>query len=269
MKTRIALALTVLAGASSAALADPSALSLLFPFDSNNTAGWNQSMGRNDDGSTGRIDLGFNFCFYQQDRSSLFINNNGNVSFSSAFSSFTSTGFPVAGFDMIAPFWADVDTRNATDADTNLVWHRTVGAPGNQIFIVTWDSVGWYSGQNGQRNTFQLALAEDENQFGANRNVAFSYGRMDWTTGQASGGGPFGGVAATVGANNGDGVNFSQLGRFDHAGGDYDGAFGGNDGVDFLEYRTFFFDGCAGDVPAPSALALLGLGGLAAARRRR
>ncbi len=268
MKTRMAMALTVLAGASSAALADPSALSLLFPFNSNDTTGWTQSMGRNDDGSSANIALGFDFCFYQEHRNNLWINNNGNLTFNSPLSSFTPSGFPI-GTPMIAPFWADVDTRNPTDADTNLVWHRTFGAPGNQVFVVTWDSVGWYSGQNGQRNTFQVAIAENENHFGPNLNIAFSYGRMDWTTGQASGGGPFGGAAATVGANQGDGIRFSQLGRFDQPGTAYDGAFGNNDGVDFLEYRTFFFNGCDGDVPAPGVLALVGLGGLVAGRRRR
>jgi len=268
MKTRIAMALTVLAGASSAALADPSALSLLFPFNSNDTTGWTQSMARNDDGSSNNIPLGFDFCFYQENRNNLWINNNGNLTFNGPLSSFTSTGFPI-GTPMIAPFWADVDTRNTTDADTNLVWHRTFGAPGNQVFVVTWDSVGWFANQNGQRNTFQVAIAENENQWGTNLNIAFSYGRMDWTTGQASGGGPFGGVAATVGANQGDGIRFSQLGRFGQDGNAYDGAFGDVDGVNFLEYRTFFFNGCDGDVPAPGVLALVGLGGLVAGRRRR
>jgi MYXO-CTERM domain-containing protein len=226
-------------------------------------------MAPNDDGSTGNIGLGFDFCFYRESRNSLFINNNGNVTFGASFGGFTPTGFPLTGRAMIAPFWADVDTRNRTDADTNLVWHRTYGSAGNQVFVVTWDSVGYFSGQNGARNTFQLALAENPNQWGTNLNIAFSYGRMDWTTGQASGGGPFGGVPATVGANQGDGVRFSQLGRFGQAGNAYDGAFGNTDGVDFLEYRTFFFNGCDGDVPAPGVLALVGLGGLAAARRRR
>ncbi len=268
MKTRIASALAVCAFASSAALADISALGLYYSFDSTNTAGWTQSMAPNDDGSTGQIDLGFNYCFYQENKTSLFINNNGNVTFNSPFGGFTPTGFPIA-IPMIAAFWGDVDTRNPTNADTNLVWHRTFGPAGDRVFVVTWDSVGWFSNQNGERNTFQLALAEDPNQWGPNLNIAMSYGRMDWTTGQASGGGPFGGAAATIGANQGNGVDFSQLGRFDHAGLDWDGAFGNNDGVDMLEGRTFFFNGCDGIVPAPGSLALLGLGCFAAGRRRR
>jgi hypothetical protein len=258
----------VLGAAAGSACADISAGTLLYPFDSNNTAGWTEAMARNDDGSSGQIDLGFNFCFYNTDRPSLYINNNGNVSFNAPYGSYTSTGFPVSGFDMIAPFWADVDTRNTTDADTNQVWYQTVGAPGNRVFIVTWDSVGYYQAQNGSRNTFQVALAENENMWGPTFNAAFSYGRMDWTTGQASQGGPFGGVAATVGINAGDGVRYDQLGRFDHAGFDYNG-FNTPSGVDVLEGDRYFFDACEGIVPAPASAALLAVGGLLVSRRRR
>ena len=41
--------------------------------------GWTQSMAPNDDGSSGQINIGFDYCFYNQNRSSLYINNNGNA----------------------------------------------------------------------------------------------------------------------------------------------------------------------------------------------
>jgi hypothetical protein len=255
-----------------AAFADVSAQFLLYPFNSNNPVGtgWTQSMAPNDDGSTGQLALGFDFCFYQQNRNSLYINNNGNVSFNAPFFNFTSTGFPVAGFDMIAPFWADVDTRNQTNANTNLVWHQTFGTPGHRVFVVTWDAVGWYNQAATPTNTFQVAMAENVNQFGVGLNCAFSYGDMNWTTGTASGGGPFGGTPATVGINNGNGVDFDQIGRYDHAGYDYNGSSNAvTNGVDSLDLRTYYFDACHGILPAPGATALLGLGGLLAARRRR
>jgi uncharacterized protein (TIGR03382 family) len=267
----MSLAAGVLGMAGASALGDVSAQSLLYPFNSNNPAGWTQSMAPNDDGSTGLLPLGFDFCFYETDRNALYINNNGNVSFSNPFGAYTSTGFPSTQFDMIAPFWADVDTRNPNGADTNMVWHRTFDSNNDSVpdvFVVTWDSVGYYNAQNGVRNTFQVALAADENMWGLGLNAAFSYGRMDWTTGQASGGGPFGGTPATVGINQGNGVDFDQLGRFDHAGLDYNG-FNTPSGVDVLEGHWYFFDACQGIVPSPGSVALLGMAGVLAGRRRR
>ncbi|MFN7022728.1 MAG: nidogen-like domain-containing protein, partial [Phycisphaerales bacterium] len=223
------LAMTV-AGAAGTALADANSLNLLFPFDSSNPVGtgWTQSMPRNDDGSSALLDIGFTFCFYETDRTQLHINNNGNVTFTNSYGAFSPSGFPSAAVPaMIAPFWADVDTRNTSlgGIDTNLVWHRTYDTNNDSapdVFVVTWDSVGYFNQQNNLRNTFQLALAADPDHFGPMLNAAFSYGDMQWTTGSASGGvGGFGGFPATVGLNNGDGVRYSQLGRFDHEGVDY------------------------------------------------
>jgi uncharacterized protein (TIGR03382 family) len=266
-RSRFALvSCAAIAAAAGSAFADGSALNLLFPFDSTNPGGtgWTQSMAANDDGSTGLVQLGFDFCFYHTNRSALYINNNGNVSFSNPFGSFTSTGFPVNGFDMIAPFWADVDTRNRTlnGIDTNLVWHRTFDTNSDNapdVFVVTWDAVGYYNQQNNLRNTFQLAIAADLNHWGLGLNAAFSYGTMQWTTGSASGGsGGFGGTPATVGINRGDGVDFSQIGRYSTAA-----------GVAALSNQRYYFDACEGIVPAPGSAALLGLGTLLLSRRRR
>ena len=271
---RCAIVLFV-AGSASAALADANSLNLLYSFDSANPVGtgWTQSMPRNDDGSSARIQLGFDFCFYDQAQSSLFINNNGNVTFGASYSPFSPSGFPSASVPaMIAPFWGDVDTRNTTGANTNLVWHRTFDSDSNgspDVFVVTWDTVGYFSNQNDRFNTFQLALALDANFWGTGLNAAFSYGDMNWTTGSASNGvGGFGGSPATVGINNGDGIRFDQLGRFNQAGNNYNGFFTPS-GIDVLDNRDFFFNACQGIVPAPSALALLGLGGMVVARRRR
>ncbi|MFZ4574739.1 MAG: nidogen-like domain-containing protein [Phycisphaerales bacterium] len=278
---RTAAALIV-AAAATTAFADQSALGLLFPFDSGNTAGWTQSMSRNDDGSSSQIALGFDFCFYEQNKSAVYINNNGNISFSSPFGSFTSTGFPVSNFDMVAPFWADVDTRSTAGVDasnTNLVWHKFVDMNGDSAadtLVVTWDGVGYFSNNNRHTNTFQVAISGIRNAFGGPNgigglNAAFSYGNMDWTTGGASGGDAdgLGGTPATVGINEGSGQNrFDQIGRFDHRGSDYNGNTLAS-GVDHLDNRDVFFDACAGVVPAPGALALMGLGGIAAGRRRR
>ena len=66
---------------------------------------------------------------------------------------------------------------------------------------------------------------------------------MQWTTGDASSGvGGFGGSPATVGSNSGNGTDYIQFGQFDQAGYGYDGPFGANDSVDFLDNQNFIFN---------------------------
>ena len=235
-------------------------------------SGWTQSMAPNDDGSSAQIDMGMTFCFYQTDHTALFINNNGNVTFDGGFSTFTPFAFPSSARPMIAPFFADVDTRNRGHAGpgTNLVWHKSIDSDNNgsaDLFVVTWDTVGYFGNQVDKLNTFQLVLSADENGFGTGLNAAFSYGDMNWTTGSASGGvNGFGGSAATVGINRGNGIDFDQLGRFDNSGNLYSPT---NGGVNYLDGQTFYFNACQGIVPAPSSLGVLGVAALAATRRRR
>lgn len=189
----------------------------------------------NDDGSSSLIQLPFTFTFYGASYTSLYINNNGNVTFGSPLSAFSSNVFPSSGAKIIAPFWADVDTRGAG----RVVYKITPTA----IFI-NWENVGYYNSQTDKKNTFQLILSNgadpavvDDN------NVAFCYKNMEWTTGSASGGtNGFGGTPATAGSNKGDNLSFFQIGRFDHPGTDFDGPLGQNDGIGYLTNKSFFFN---------------------------
>lgn len=194
---------------------------------------------RNDDGSSASMPLGFNFCFYGATYSSCFINNNGNISFGSSYSSFSSNPFPDPNFVMVAPFWGDVDTRN--NASGLVYFKKTATA-----LIVKWSNVGYYSSMADKVNDFQLIITDGSDPLLPNgNNIAFCYGDMQWTTGSASQGvGGFGGVPSTVGVNKGDGTNFIQLGRFDQPGTSYDGPYGLNDGVSFLDNKSYFFNSC-------------------------
>ncbi|MGA9364473.1 MAG: SdrD B-like domain-containing protein [Bacteroidota bacterium] len=204
---------------------------LEIPLDGTFTA----SMARNDDGSSSLIVIPFTFRFYGTPYDSLYINNNGNVTFGTSYGAYTSSGFPSASVPpMIAPFWADVDTRNTA---SGIVYHKIET---HRITII-WDHVGYYNEQVDKLNTFELILSDGTDAtVGIGKNICFSYDDMQWTTGSASGGvGGFGGTPATVGVNRGDGVQYSQLGRFDHAGTDYDGEGGANDGVSYLDNLNF------------------------------
>lgn len=194
---------------------------------------------RNDDGSTALIPLGFNFCFYGTVYNSCYINNNGNISFGNSYSTFSSNSFPDPSFVMIAPFWGDVDTRAA---GSGLPYFKKTAT----ALIVKWDHVGYYDSYDDKLNDFQLIITDGSDPMLPNgNNVAFCYGDMQWTTGDASSGtNGFGGVPATVGVNKGDGVNFVQIGRFDKVGTSYDGPYGMNDGVSFLDNKSYFFNTC-------------------------
>lgn len=210
------------------------ATDLLFPLDGTYTL----AMAPNDDGYTNELALGFSFSFYGELFDALYINNNGNLSFGAPFSAYTSQGFPVDGYPMVAPFWADVDTRDYYE-DLGSVWYKIQ----NNTLIVTWENVGYFSVHGDKRDTFQVAVSDGHDPvMGWGNNVCFSYDEMEWTTGDASGGsGGFGGTPATVGANKGDGEAYFLIGRFDHEGTDYDGPGGASDGISYLDGQTVCF----------------------------
>jgi hypothetical protein len=160
----------------------------------------------NDDGSSGEIDLRPAFPggleFFGQHFASLYVNNNGSVTFGGPTGTFTPARFPVEGNRMIAPFWADVDTRGGGRPSRNGVYWDV--RPGQ--VVVTWHNVGYYPQSNDRENTFQLVLLSNEllDQDELWR-VQFRYARCEWTTGSASGGeGGFGGSPAQAGFDAGD-----------------------------------------------------------------
>ena len=197
-------------------------------------AGYNNG----DDGSYGPIQLQFPFYLYGQTWTTAYININGNVSFGTYFSDFSSTGFPVNGFTMVAPFWADVDVRGGGANNNKVQFLSTPTA-----LFVNWTNVGYYNSMTDKVNTFQLIISDGHDPHIPNgANVSFCYKDMQWTTGNASGGvSGFGGTPASVGANQGNGIDYMQFGRFNHEGTDYDGPFGANDGVSWLDFKNFFF----------------------------
>lgn len=205
---------------------------LLIPLDGS----FSMILAGNDDSYSTIQSLPFTFNLYGTNYTSFYVNNNGNVSFGGAYSDYTSTGFPVNGFPMLAPFWADVDTRPAASGK---VWVRIQP---HQVTVI-WDHVGYYGNQVDKLNTFELIFTDGTDPIiGIGNNVAFSYADMQWTTGSASGGsGGFGGTPASVGINKGDGVYYALIGRFNHAGTDYDGPGGIADGVSYLDNQCFQF----------------------------
>lgn len=192
-----------------------------------------------DDGSTSLLSIPFNFCLYGTNYTSLYINNNGNVSFGTSYFTFSSSPFPDSNFVMVAPFWSDVDTRG-----TGSVLYKITPT----AVFVNWIAVGYYDQKTDKVNTFQLIITNGSDPIlSIGNNIAFCYGDMQWTTGDASQGvNGFGGTPATVGVNQGgSGGSYIQIGRFDQPGLSYSGPYSNNSGVDWLDNKSFYFNACA------------------------
>lgn len=169
------------------------------------------AMGRNDDGSSNQLNLPFNINFFGNTFSSLFINNNGNVTFNARRSTFTPFGFPFPNNTMIAPYFADVDTRCSTCGAVYVAEGQTNNP--NDTVVVTWHDVGYFSNHGAPNtNDFQLVLRDRSDTGAGNFDIDFRYNRLLWTTGDASGGsGGLGGTEAVAGFDAGNGTDFVQL----------------------------------------------------------
>jgi hypothetical protein len=201
-----------------------------------------------DDGSYGPIDLGWNYSYYGETFTSIYINVNGNITFGNQYSAYSASGFPSASVPgMIAPFWGDVDLRG-TGTGANQVYFKLES---NRI-IIQWIGVGYYNQNTDVTNTFQLILTDGTDpSLGSNYNTRFAYGDMNWCVGDASGGSNgFGStVYATVGAQTNTGSNYYQIGLFGKNNYDYDGAGGALDGVHYLDGRCVTMDLTSINVP--------------------
>jgi hypothetical protein len=142
----------------------------------------------NDDASSSEIDISRAFPgglrYFNGTYRSIYVNNNGNISFRGPIGQYTPSPFPIADQPMIAAWWADVDTNGHGRPERNGVWWDV--RPGQ--VVVTWHNVGYYSAHVDRLNSFQIVLRGgaqmDEGQF----EVEFRYQRCEWTTGDASGG---------------------------------------------------------------------------------
>jgi hypothetical protein len=158
----------------------------------------------NDDDSTDAVDIGFDAQMFDTTFSEVFVNNNGNVTPTEALSDFTPFDFRETGRPMIAPFFADIDTRGG-----EIVHYGTIDYNGNDAFCVIWDNVGYFNRHADKRNRFQLIIVDRSP---AGIDVVFNYDSIAWETGDLSGGsGGLGGTSAVVGYAAGDGDSAHAL----------------------------------------------------------
>ena len=153
--------------------------------------------------------------FYGENYDKFYVNNNGNITFDGPLATFTPTN--IFSYPIIAPFFADVDTREnnietslgGNSQGTNLVYYDI--NPNAGEITITWDDVGKFSNET-IPNAFQLILRspeEGEKDFvegEGNFQIEFRYEEVQWTVGGASED-----VYARVGFSGGDIANFYEL----------------------------------------------------------
>ena len=157
----------------------------------------------NDDGSSPEVFLDFELNFFGDVYDSLWINNNGNVTLDGPLGEYTPFDLSTTDRAIIAPYFADVDTRAAGGGV--VFYNYGAGAyQGQRAFCVTWYQVGYYSQSVDKVNTFQLLLVERPESGPGDFDIIFNYDSLQWETGDASNGsGGTGGWSARAGFSNG------------------------------------------------------------------
>lgn len=157
-----------------------------------------------DDGSSAAVPIGFPINFFGV-HTQLFVNNNGNVTLGAPFTSKIALELASTRQTIIAPFYADVDTRAA---GSGIVRFGT--PPGRpDLFVVDWIAVGYANQHDDRLNSFQLILQDLSAVPGfvpGDFRIVFNYDRILWETGDFNSGiNGLGGRSARAGFSSGSG----------------------------------------------------------------
>jgi len=164
------------------------------------------ALARNDDSSTGAVTLPSPLNFFGTTYTFFYINNNGNVTFRQPQATYTPFTITASTPPIIAPFFADVDTRGSGSSPVTYSF-GPVQFGGRPAMCVNWVNVGYYSSHFDKLNSFQLLLVDRSDVNPNDFDIVMNYDHITWETGDASGGlNGFGGTPAGAGYSAGSGV---------------------------------------------------------------
>ena len=122
---------------------------------------------------------GLNFLGQNFQPNQIFVNTNGVVSFGMALPDFPTATSLATTVPMIAPFWADVDTRLRGEGVESGAIHVDID-PVADCVSVTWDNVGAFRRNTEEVNRFQLQFFDLGN---GDFDIVLRYEAINWTTG--------------------------------------------------------------------------------------
>ncbi len=160
-------------------------------------------------GSPAEVELGFQINFFGELYSKCYVNNNGNISFGNPYTPFTPQSLYNLGEKIIAPFWADVDTRNL---QSNVTRFSAGGelVNGRPAFGVTYKNVGYFAAKADKLNSFQVIVIQRYDTGVNNFDIEFNYNAVSWETGILGINNGYGEPSARVGITNG-GTFFTEI----------------------------------------------------------
>ncbi len=159
------------------------------------------TLGAIDDRPSAEHSLAFAINYFGITHNSVWVNNNGNVTFGTPLSSYTPFDLTSTSTAIIAPFFGDVDTRG--DGSGTVTYGNT-SFGGRPAFCVNWINVGYFSSADDKLNSFQLIIVDRSDVSTGDFDMYFNYNQIQWETGNASGGDfGLGGSSARAGYSNG------------------------------------------------------------------
>ena len=140
---------------------------------------------RSDDIFSGPIPIGFAVNFFGTTYTNLYVGTNGYVTFDSGQTGYNPQNLINYQQKIIAPFYSDIDTRNALSGE--ITW-GSGSVNGRQAFVVTWNSVGYYSTRADKTNTVQLVILNRGDRATNDFDFEFNYNQIQWEVGNVNGG---------------------------------------------------------------------------------
>jgi Ca2+-binding RTX toxin-like protein len=145
-----------------------------------------QTLPRSDDGSarqdwSAAFPAGLHYFGQTWAATDIWVNTNGTLSLGAPFADYPTAGNARPVAELIAPFWADVDTRLRGEGVESGEIHVDID-PQRGVVSVTWDGVGCFRRDTDPVNRFQVQLYD---RGAGDFDLAFRYEAIGWVRGSA------------------------------------------------------------------------------------